>query len=478
MKLRSRILLAFVVVVGGGFYLLVQWIGDDLRPRYLESMEETLVDVSHLLAEGLAEDFGRGKFDPQALEARFARVYERRFRATIYALEKATVDLRCYITDPRGRVLFHSHNPWRVGQDYSRWNDVYLTLKGEYGARATWEGPDQTRLVLYIAAPVIYRGELVGVVSVGKPADNADRFIASAKAKLAVAGGAVALGVIVLGGVLTLWLSHPLEALIRYAFAVKAGERVAPPSLGRHEIGTVASAMEEMRVALEGRDYAKAYVQSLTHELKSPLAAIQASAELLDETMPVADRRRFLANIRTETQRLHDLVERLLELAALEQRSALDNPAPVALDVLVRDEVASLGSVATQKGVRVDVVCNGQECRVWGEGFLLRQALANLLRNALEFTPPHSRVGVVMEVEPGAVEVRVEDQGPGLPEYALNRAFERFYSLQRPGGPKGTGLGLSFVKEVAELHRGRVWLENRSEGGARAVLQLPRSSPG
>jgi len=475
-KIRTRIVLVFVVVVAGGFYFLVQWIADDLRPRYLESLEEPLVDTAHLLAELLAREGLEDStlVDGERLAGVFQRVHGRRFRARIYALEKRHVDLRLYVTDHRGRVVFDSTGR-DVGADYSRWNDVYRTLRGQYGARASHEDPEHPeRSVLYIAAPILGRdGELRGVVSVGKPAINADQFVAMATRKLTIAGLVATLAVLALGLVLYAWVSRPLGKLIRYAQAVKAGERVSLPRLGNNEIGMMGTAMEEMRRELAGRDYAERYVQTLTHELKSPLAAIHGAAELLDEDMPLAQRRRFLANIRTETRRVQDLVERLLELAALEKRQTLDNPRSLSLAALLADVRDSLAPLATRRDI--ELMLPDGDCTVRGEAFLLRQALQNLVQNAMHFSPSGGRVRISLTVTPARVTVAVEDEGPGVPDYALERVFERFYSLPRPDETgRGSGLGLSLVREVAALHRGEAGLENRPVGGTCGWLRLPR----
>jgi len=113
---------------------------------------------------------------------------------------------------------------------------------------------------------------------------------------------------------------------------------------------------------------------------------------------------------------------------------------------------------------------------VEGDAFLLTCALSNLLENAIDFSPEGGTVEVGLHLASHrTVEVSVRDRGPGVPEYALDKVFEKFYSLARPhSGKKGTGLGLAFVAEVAELHRGRVSLTNAPGGGAIARLELPR----
>ncbi len=476
MSLKARIFLVFAVAIAAGFYFLVAWLQDDLRPRYLESLEEPLVDMANLVAEVVAEELDGQELYAERLRSIFDRLSARRFKAHIYALEKQQVDVRIYVTDAKGLVVFDSDHGRDLGRDYARWNDVYRTLRGEYGARSSHDDPLYPgSSVLYVAAPILKDGELKGVVSVGKPSRNIDLFLAMAKSKIAVAGGIAAMLVLVVGLAIYLWVTVPLKKLVTYALAVKDGRRVELPQLGNDEIGAMGCAMEEMRLALEGKDYVEQYVQSLTHELKSPLAAIRGAAELLQEDLPPEQRARFAANVRSQVLRLQDLVERLLELASLEKKQALDRHEPIDLPALVEEAVETLRLLANQRDVRF-VVSAPPVRGLCGDRLLLQQAIINLLRNALAFSPRGSDVTVTVMPTDARARVAVTDRGPGIPDYALDKVFERFYSLPTPEQDKGSGLGLCFVREVAQLHNGDVQLENLPDGGAQATLCLPLAS--
>jgi two-component system sensor histidine kinase CreC len=235
-----------------------------------------------------------------------------------------------------------------------------------------------------------------------------------------------------------------------------------------------------MRDALAGRNYVADYVQTLTHEVKSPLSAIRGAAELLQEpSMADADRARFSANIVRETQRIQELVDRMMELTALESRRSLDDTAVIPLRGLLEELAASAQATGAARGLTVELVA-GNDANVEGDAFLLRRALANLIDNALDFSPANGKIELMLLVNPRSVDISVRDRGPGIPDYAEDKVFEKFYSLARPHSrKKSTGLGLPFVKEIAELHHGRVTLKNAAEGpGAVATLSLPRAAPG
>jgi len=233
-------------------------------------------------------------------------------------------------------------------------------------------------------------------------------------------------------------------------------------------------AFEEMRVALEGKAYVERYTQALAHEFKAPLTAIRGAAELLGEDMPREERARFIANLRAESDRLQLIVDRLLELSALEARRAGTAMGPVDLAQVVHDVRDRSAGFASARRVSLAFAGGGGPVRVQGEKFLLAQAVGNLVQNAIEFSRAGGTVSVALQVGNGRAWVSVEDDGPGVPAYALEKVFDRFYSLPRPDtGRKSSGLGLSIVREIARLHGGGVTLENRSVGGARAELTLP-----
>jgi two-component system sensor histidine kinase CreC len=196
--------------------------------------------------------------------------------------------------------------------------------------------------------------------------------------------------------------------------------------------------------------------------------------------MPAPQRARFLQNLRTESGRIQTIVDKLLQLAALENRRALSDAVPVELTALLQEALAAVEPIARSRRLHLALHAS-ESVTVPGERFLIAQAVSNLLQNALEFTPDGGSVAVTLQTCPatGRARVMIDDTGPGIPDYALPRLFERFYSLPRPAtGVKSTGLGLSFVKEIAHLHGGDITLENRPQGGVRATLSFAVSAAG
>lgn len=476
MRLRTRLFLVIFLITGTGIYFLMDWMLTDLRKRYLEAVEETLVDTSNLLAS-ILESSGTGDSAvvPKSMGDGFCSARNRSFEAKIYSLTKTRVDLRVYVTDSMGVVVFDSKpGGGDVGRDYSKWRDVRLTLDGKYGARTTRNvADDPTTSVLHVAAPIVRDGRVRGVVVVAKPSSSINVFMALARPKIVVAGVLSGVGVVLAGWLLSIWLTIPIQRLSAYARAVGQGERVPLPSLGASEVRDLGNAFEEMRVALEGRRYVEEYVHSLTHELKSPLTAVKAAAEILEDDPPPEVRAKFVANIQRESERLRELVDRLLGLASLESRRNLESPASQDLAGLCAEVRQDLSELAQSREVAVEL---GIEASMWvvGDALLLRQAIGNLVLNAIEFSPAGASVEIRLKQVAKQAVVEVADRGPGVPEWAIGKVWDRFWSTPRPGGSvKSSGLGLPFVREVARLHGGNAEISHREGGGLLARLSLP-----
>ena len=463
-------MVAYLLGVG----LLLWRLLDDIDPRYRESAEESLVETAHLLAavvEQQSTDAGPA-FEPMI--PLFQSLYARDVQADIFGIRKERIDLRVTVVDAKGLVLFDSRN-LHVGADFSRWRDVRLALLGEYGARTSADvDNDPKTSVMYVSAPIYVGGRIVGAVSAGKPVQSFGQFVDAARRKTLLAGLAAATSALILALILSMWLVVPHGFVGDYIRYLRLQRHLNLPQLSRHTREMMSTAYRDMRDALAGRSYAADYVQTLTHELKSPLSTIRGAAELLQEPMPEADRKRFLDRIDHETERIQELVDRMMELAALESRRRLDKPQPVAIVPLLADLAASTEAAGAPRDIRVRLDAP-DDARVSGDEFLLRRAVRNLLDNALDFSPPGGLIVLCLRLHPKLVEITVRDAGPGMPHYAGEKVFEKFYSLARPGSTRrSTGLGLPFVREVAHLHHGRATLHNLDEGGAVATLILPR----
>lgn len=203
----------------------------------------------------------------------------------------------------------------------------------------------------------------------------------------------------------------------------------------------------------------------VAHEVRTPLASMLGAADILGEDLPPGSPKREFAEIlKKEGRRLERVVAEFLDLGrplSLE-RSRLDAGA------VLREVSGSLEKEASERGLRV-LSSAAPGLAVSADGHRLHQALANLLRNALQSSPAGGTVLLKASREEGGVLFQVEDEGPGVPSGEAERIFEPFFTGRR----EGTGLGLALVRRIAEAHGGRAWCENRPEGGSRFSILLP-----
>ncbi len=478
MRIGLRLLLGFFLVLGLALFVVLRVFVDEVKPGTRLAMEDSLVDAANALALLAAPELKAGTLASGGFAQAMTALPGVDPGADIWGFRKDRIHYRITVTDARGIVVFDSQGQ-DIGRDHSQWNDVLRTLRGEYGARSSGESPyDADRTVMHVAAPVRDGARIIGVLTVSRPNHTLEPYIQRSRDRI-LAWSWGLLGISLLIGLLfTWWMASSLSRLRGYANAVAQGERAELPRMGRlsgnTEFSDLAQAVERMRIRLEDKAYVENYVHTLTHELKSPLAAIRGASELLQEPLPEADRQRFAGNIQRQTERLQQLIDRLLALADVEQLRRLPHVEAVDLAALTRELLQTAEPRLRRKSLTVDAALPAS-ASVRGDRFLIAQALQNLLDNAIDFSPHGGVLRIAIDAAPGQLTWTLRDQGPGIPDYAQDRIFERFYSLPRADTQeKSSGLGLCFVQEVNQLHGGQLVIGNVSDpAGCEARWTLP-----
>lgn len=476
MRLTRVTLLLITLVMALGFYQLTHHLLDDVEPQVLQATEEVMVDVAQLFAEMAEQQLSSGKLNPEELRQLFNQARQRSIDIMIFDHRKNSMGLNFYITNNKGVVIFDSDGGKREGENYINKRDVFLTLQGQYGARSTREDEqNSSSSIMYVGAPVGQSSAPLGVVTVFKKQLDALPMIMERRKTILQSVISIATGILLLIAAVFSWVYQPIGILTEYARAIEQGQRPPKPKLGAgREVNSLFHALETMRQALEGKRYAEHYTQTLTHEMKSPIAAIRGAAELLQEEMPAQHRARFLDNISAETSRAERLMNRLMELSTMEGKSHLDEAKTIDFSLVVQRAIQQARPMASIRNVSLSSELPSSELLVTGDAFVLRSAVTNLLENAIDFSPEGASVIVTLYLQQSQAILQIDDQGPGIPEYALGKIFDRFFSLRHhQNGRKGTGLGLNLVKEAADLHKGTITLQNRPDIGARAEFRIP-----
>jgi len=240
--------------------------------------------------------------------------------------------------------------------------------------------------------------------------------------------------------------------------------------------------------AAEAANRAKSeFLANMSHELRTPMHAILSYARLgvekiAERDVPMQKIRQYLGRIDQGGERLLGLLNDLLDLSKLEAGKMAYHMAPVHLGRLARAVVTQFEGMARAKGLALRIEGAEADPRAWCDEARIGQVLSNLLANAIQYSQPRGVVSVWLspgwleegECKIAAVQVSVSDQGIGIPDAELEQIFDKFVqSSKTKTGSGGTGLGLSICREIVRDHRGRIWAENRPEGGARVSILLP-----
>jgi len=269
------------------------------------------------------------------------------------------------------------------------------------------------------------------------------------------------------------WL-RPLQDMVAEA------ERISVDDLGRRlprvnphdELGRLAGVFNDTLTRLEDSFATlERFSADASHELRTPLTTLRSVGEVaLQRSRSVEEYREVIGSMLEEAQRLQSLVERLLQLARANDGLKVIK-SPVRLDQVVRDCVAELGILAEER--EQQIVVSGPDCTVRTDPMLFRQALQNLLDNAIKFSPPRTTIGIVLTMTEDVFEVAVSDEGPGVKPALRRLLTHRFFRADSARIAGGFGLGLAITQAYVEALGGTLAYEARSPGGSLFRITLP-----
>ena len=497
-----------------------------VKPTVQQVIEDTLLDTSKLLAASLQQPLqSRELYDEDyrsQLDTAFIDTLANNkiTRPDIKYDEKTYSSFRVYVTDKKGTVVYDSFRaPDNAeGQDYSRWNDVYLTLKGQYGARSTTRDHNQRDgTVMYVAQPIKDEtGNIIGVVSVGKPVASVLPYLDNTRRRMLITALLISIVALILAGLVAWWLKQSISLVTQYTKALAEDTKKPYFYLG-HELNSLTDTIETMKHRLENRGYVNDYVHTLTHELKSPLTAIRASSELLeDDGLDEDDRQMLIQTVGEQSIKMQQLIDRLLLLAKIEQPTFKLNqqltPLLPLMQSLAKDNTAKLQQqhlapihiyvddkmVSESAPLDADISAH---INVFADQFWLVQVLQNVLDNAIYFA--NSTINIYIHRSERSVKIDIFNDGQLLPDYAVTKVFDRYFSLSHhsnsynshtthgvgqndtesdsstastPMPKKGTGLGLTLVKQVIEHHGGQVAISNINTNSQEEVSGINQRS--
>jgi len=312
---------------------------------------------------------------------------------------------------------------------------------------------------------------------------NFTRTVRSQRRSLLVALALTTILSLLLSLFLARTIVRPLRRLALAAHRVRLGRarEVKVPRLpSRHdEIGLLARSLADMSQSLRHRiDNIEAFAADVTHELKNPLASLRSAVDGLERVEDPELRRRLLGVVRHDVVRLDRLITDISEAARTDAELTRARFEPVDLGPLIEQVVAAVEKRRTTGNVRIAFARPRRASTiVFGEPGRLARAIDNILDNAISFSPPGGLVEIAAAEVGGQVRIRVDDEGPGVPDEAREAIFNRFHSVRPQGEDFGrhSGLGLAIARAIVEGHDGEIDVQDRDDApsGARFTISLP-----
>ena len=479
LNIGTKLFLLYFIVSSSLLWLFAQ------RTTF-ESAKSVLVEVSSLMSRVASQNNKDGEIDLETFETLIVN-YLRSQRNTIDKNSPQKLEnLAIYVTDKDGLLVLDSRG-LTLGKDMRDANEVESALSGVTDSTSVVmeeaAGSKKARgaVIEYFlksrflnASNPIYgnNGEIIGTVVVVAPLIDlmGESYLLRFIFYIFVIS-------LLFGFLGSYRISRNINRIQKYTSNLFGGEDVLMPDLN-NQFNKLARTIRDARVDVELKDDVEQYIDTLAHELRTPITGIQLTAENLLTPMSDKQRKRFVENILESNRHMDILVNRLLELSRIERREALKNVEILNIKEAVNTVLNAPSRVKTilDKDLNIDIQISSN-ATLNGEKILLEQAIGNIVNNALDFSPASGKITMKASQTNSAISIIVLDDGPGIPPQVINKLFTRFFSVTRPDtGTRGNGLGLRFVRKIMKLHGGEVSLQNRFiQQGAEARLRFPLS---
>jgi signal transduction histidine kinase len=292
---------------------------------------------------------------------------------------------------------------------------------------------------------------------------------------LAVSSAAAASSVLA-ALLLARWIRAPLERLREASASLAAGDLSTRASeQGPAEVAEVAHAFNAMADSIERLFEARReLVAWASHDLRTPLASMQAMIEAIDDGL--AEPAEYMPSLAGQVRTLAGLVDGLFELARIDAGMLAHEIQQADLREVIGSCVNGFQAEARAKGISLQGSADDGLPAVACAPDQVQRVLYNLLANAIRHTPPDGSIAIVVRPREGDVTIAVEDTGAGVSPEAAERMFDRFWRADSSRTSPGSGLGLAIARALVEAHGGRIWAENRPDGGARVAFTLPTTA--
>jgi two-component system, OmpR family, sensor histidine kinase ChvG len=334
---------------------------------------------------------------------------------------------------------------------------------------------------------VLVEKDVVGYILVSEQANDISVAVKERKDFIIRTVVAIALVIFIFSTFLNKYILKPISFLVKYTESIKAKSdkpvNIDNFFIRRDEVGTLTQSIHEMTLDLQKRtNRAETFSTDLAHEIRNPLASLKGASELLDKTTEQKDREKLLNIINHDVERIERLITDYTQMLKDEASLSREKMVKIDLGLIIKNVVEDFKQniVSLNKKIEIQIVSKNIKRKILnilGIESRIEQVIANLLENALSFSQNNTKIVVEVEELNDDFLIIVKDQGPGFKEKNIENIFKRFYSNRPKNFGEHSGLGLNIVKNIVELHKGKIKALNRIDTkGAQLEVMFPKYS--
>lgn len=382
-------------------------------------------------------------------------------------------NIKIYILNPDATVLHKGENDEEMEMNIKIKADMQSAMKGETLIRMTTLSIGSENDVAYIGMPLTYNGKISGVIMIFSPVNEINNLLKTALKTIVT----VVLITILIGTLailrISVKISEPIKEISENAKKIGKGEEVPDLEIySNDEIGMLAKSFNEMKKELAVTEQMrKEIVANVSHELRTPLTSIIGFIKgILDGVISKDDEEKYLSIAYEEANRLKELTKDIVDVAKLESGSVSLNKEEFSLNNLSKDVYVEMEELVKEKNLKLILEEKDENILVYADKAKIRQVLINVINNAVKFTNK-GYIKFTISKEAEKAKIVVKDTGIGIQKDKISYLFNKFYTANDYGNATtGAGLGLNIVKNIIDMHEGKINIESTVGKGTKVII--------
>ena len=385
-------------------------------------------------------------------------------------------NIKIYILNPDTSILHQGESPSEMALNSQIISDMTEIMKGATVKRMNPIQLSSEDEVVYVGMPLEYNNQISGVILLFTPMTELNKVSQEVMTTMIAI---IAISTLLCAFAIlrsSIRISEPIVTISNYARDIGKGKEVPDIEINSHdEIGELARSFNEMKKEIAvAEQMRREIVANVSHELRTPLTSIIGFIKgILDGVIKAEDEKKYLTIAYNEANRLKELTKEIVEVAKLESGNTKLNREEFNLNDLCKDVTLELENMITEKGLKLILEEKTENVMINADKYKIRQVLINVINNSFKFTEK-GYIKLLVDKKDAVAILIIEDTGIGIKKDKISYLFNKFYTANEYGdATNGAGLGLNIVKNIVDMHKGKINIESEVNKGTKTVIELP-----